>query len=209
MEDKYQRQITLGDAILNQAVLTFTNQDIPSYIKGGWLLRKAYKTYEKAYRDLRRMYMIYQQSMGGDSTTNGPPKLQTTKQGSLDSTSESDTDGVPNEAMVKLQEAIPENQASSCSETSQQETNDSNNVHDSSNKTDSKAKSCDLTYEVVERLLGSVSVGYGSFQLCISMVPPKILKIIELLGFDGDRQIGLSCLDFASKSNSARAPMAT
>ena len=62
--------------------------------------------------------------------------------------------------------------------------------------------------ETVSRLLGAVSFGYGTFQLCISLVPPKLLKIIELIGFEGDRDTGLKCLDFASNTRDMRAPMA-
>ena len=59
------------------------------------------------------------------------------------------------------------------------------------------------------RLLGSVSFGYGLFQLCISMVPPKLLKVIEFLGFEGDRDTGLDALEFACQSDDMKAPLAT
>lgn len=47
----------------------------------------------------------------------------------------------------------------------------------------------ELSPDVLSRLLGAVNFGYGTFQLCISMVPPKILKLIEFLGFEGDREV--------------------
>ena len=59
------------------------------------------------------------------------------------------------------------------------------------------------------RLLGSVSFGYGLFQLCISMVPPKLLKVIEFLGFEGDRDTGLEALEYASLTDDMKAPLAT
>ncbi|KAK7945606.1 hypothetical protein WMY93_001334 [Mugilogobius chulae] len=52
----------------------------------------------------------------------------------------------------------------------------------------------------LDRLKGSVSFGYGLFHLCISMVPPHLLKIVNLLGFPGDRHQGLSALMYASES---------
>ncbi len=43
----------------------------------------------------------------------------------------------------------------------------------------------------------------------MSLVPPKILKLIEFLGFEGDRDLGLRSLDFASHSTDMKAPLAT
>ena len=50
----------------------------------------------------------------------------------------------------------------------------------------------EIPIEVLDRLQGAVNFGYGTFQICISMIPPKIIKIIEFLGFEGDREIGKS-----------------
>lgn len=66
-----------------------------------------------------------------------------------------------------------------------------------------------VTVEALDRLKGSVSFGYGLFHLCISMVPPHLLKIINLLGFPGDRLQGLSSLMYASESKDMKAPLAT
>lgn len=66
-----------------------------------------------------------------------------------------------------------------------------------------------VTTEALDRLKGSVSFGYGLFHLCISMVPPHLLKIINLLGFPGDRLQGLSSLMYASESKDMKAPLAT
>ena len=66
-----------------------------------------------------------------------------------------------------------------------------------------------LSEESLSRLLGAVNFGYGTFQLCMSMVPPKILKLIEFLGFEGDREVGLACLDYTSHSKDMKAPLAT
>lgn len=51
-----------------------------------------------------------------------------------------------------------------------------------------------MSKESLTRLLGAVSFGYGMFQLGISMMPEKVLKLIEFLGFHGDKQIGLQAL---------------
>lgn len=66
-----------------------------------------------------------------------------------------------------------------------------------------------VTAEALSRLKGSVSFGYGLFHLCISMVPPHLLKIVNLLGFPGDRHQGLASLAYASESKDMKAPLAT
>lgn len=61
----------------------------------------------------------------------------------------------------------------------------------------------------VARLMGAVSFGYGIFQLCISLLPASLLRLIHFLGFEGDRQIGLSALMFSRKGTDMRAPLAS
>ena len=45
----------------------------------------------------------------------------------------------------------------------------------------------ELPLYTIKRLLGSVSFGYGLFQIALSFVPPRIMKVIKFLGFEGDR----------------------
>jgi len=45
----------------------------------------------------------------------------------------------------------------------------------------------ELSLYTIKRLLGAVSFGYGLFQIALSFVPPKIMKLIKFLGFEGDR----------------------
>lgn len=66
-----------------------------------------------------------------------------------------------------------------------------------------------VTAESLSRLKGSVSFGYGLFHLCISMVPPHLLRIINLLGFPGSRQEGLAALTYSSESKDMKAPLST
>lgn len=157
-EDRMQRQIIIADSLLYQAVLTFTHQDIPSYIKGGWLLRRAWKIYEKLHREISELLSRHSQtklSQSSDSISSSNSDIRLSQDGTC-------TDGNDNE----------------------------------------------LTKDVLERLLGSVNFGYGTFQLCVSMVPPKILKLIEFLGFEGDRNAGLDALNHTSYSKDMKAPLA-
>ena len=170
LEDRLQSQVVLADSILHQAILTFINQDIPSYVKGGWLLRKAWKTYDKTYKEIKELNArCHEQEATANGTSvdpeeNPPPQMKKSESKS---------------SMKKSASAY-----SNFSEAS-------------------------FPTETAERLMGSVSFGFGAFQLCISMVPPKLLKIIEFLGFEGDRDVGLKCLDVASHSKDMKAPLAT
>ena len=66
----------------------------------------------------------------------------------------------------------------------------------------------DLSDADLARLHGGVCFGYGMLQLIISMMPPSLLKIVNLLGFKGNRKFGLTCLELASHSTDMKAPLA-
>uniref|UniRef100_A0A672HBF3 Tetratricopeptide repeat protein 39C-like n=1 Tax=Salarias fasciatus TaxID=181472 RepID=A0A672HBF3_SALFA len=137
--DRLQRQIIIADCQVYLAVLSFIKQELSAYIKGGWILRKAWKMYNKCYNDITHL------QEGSRRRASQHPSQR--------------PDGVCPEAL--------------------------------------------------DRLKGSVSFGYGLFHLCISMVPPHLLKIVNLLGFPGDRLQGLSALTYASESKDMKAPLAT
>uniref|UniRef100_A0A672Q5R7 Tetratricopeptide repeat domain 39C n=1 Tax=Sinocyclocheilus grahami TaxID=75366 RepID=A0A672Q5R7_SINGR len=150
--DRLQRQIIVADCQVYLAVLSFVKQELSAYIKGGWILRKAWKMYNKCYSDISQLQEACR-------------RRSPDQQGAL--TSEQDN-------------------------------------HNTSAESGGR-----VTEEVLDRLKGSVSFGYGLFHLCISMVPPHLLKIVNLLGFPGDRHQGLSSLAYASESKDMKAPLAT
>lgn len=148
MVDRLQRQILVADCQVYLAVLSFIKQELSAYIRGGWILRKAWKMYNKCYSDISQLQECSKKrssnqqvspSPSTDQANHGAAKLPTQK-----------TNGVSPEALARLK--------------------------------------------------GSVSFGYGLFHLCISMIPPHLLKIVNLLGFPGDRHQGLSALAYASES---------
>lgn len=161
--DRLQRQIIIADCQVYLAVLSFIKQELSSYIKGGWILRKAWKMYNKCYNDITRLQ-------------------EANKRRGLE------------------QEATPSPSSSSAL------------THHSRSSlpgpSPSQRLDC-ISPEALDRLQGSVSFGYGLFHLCISMVPPHLLKIVNLLGFPGDRHQGLSALTYASESKDMKAPLAT
>lgn len=57
------------------------------------------------------------------------------------------------------------------------------------------------------RLRGASYFGYGLLQVAFSFIPPQ-LKVINFLGYNGDRDTGLSCLQEAKNSQDFRSLMA-
>nr|XP_040026946.1 tetratricopeptide repeat protein 39C-like isoform X1 [Gasterosteus aculeatus aculeatus] len=152
--DRLQRQIIVADCQVYLAVLAFIKQELSSYIKGGWVLRKAWKMYNKCYSDITHL-----------------------QEGRRRRASEQRAAPPPSDASKRSSSPSPRPDA--------------------------------VAGEALDRLKGAVSFGYGLFHLCISMVPPHLLKIVNLLGFPGDRLQGLSALECASESKDMKAPLAT
>ena len=72
----------------------------------------------------------------------------------------------------------------------------------------SAAESKSVQTTVILRLHGAVSFGYGAFNLCVSLVPPHLLRIVNMMGFSGDRMTGIKSLEVASHSEDMKAPLA-
>lgn len=64
-----------------------------------------------------------------------------------------------------------------------------------------------MTKDVV-RLMTAISVGYGAFNLILSLMSPMVIPLIGMLGFRGNRQTGLEALAFAKNGPDVHAPLA-
>lgn len=71
---------------------------------------------------------------------------------------------------------------------------------------------CDLGIEEfraeLQRLRGAIYFGYGLLQIAFSFIPPQ-LKVINLFGYQGDRDMGINCMKEARKSQDMRSMMST
>ena len=56
--EKLYRRTIIADCILFEAILVFLKQGITSYVKGGYLMRKAWKMYEKIYQDTEKLCTV-------------------------------------------------------------------------------------------------------------------------------------------------------
>ena len=165
-EERILRQIILADCQLYMAMLVMIRQEVSGYIKGGLLIRKGYKMYEKIYKEIGKIYKMRGQELGEE-----PPPETPSEDNNSEASSE---DGV------------------------------ANSIADEKSPSDYS----DLTDADLARLRGGVSFGYGLLQLIISMMPPNLLKVVNLLGFKGNRRFGLQCLHLASHSTDMKAPLA-
>ncbi|XP_078450407.1 tetratricopeptide repeat protein 39C [Lampetra planeri] len=193
LEDRLQRQIIVADCQLYLAVLAFVKQELSAYIKGGWILRKAWKVYDRCYREVSELHaashrrqqqqLALTDTTASDTTTSSSSSSTTTAAGTTATTP--GTDG--NSNLRRTSTASERGAAEARLE----------------------AELGSASHATLQRLMGAVSFGYGLFHLCISMVPPNLLKIVNLLGFPGDRQQGLRSLAYASQSRDMKAPLAT
>ncbi|KAK7091387.1 tetratricopeptide repeat protein 39C-like isoform X2 [Littorina saxatilis] len=195
-EDRIQRQVIVADSLLYQAILVFTNQDMSSYIKGGWHLRRAWKIYDKIHTEITAL----KEKMSAHKIQELAASLP--EHGNCVDGNHGFQDAVVSSTETVGATPVPAASTNSSSK-SQPSAPKSGEVNGSI------APVSDLSEETLARLLGAVKFGYGTFQLCMSMVPPKILKLIEFLGFEGEREVGLACLDYTSRSQDMKAPLAT
>lgn len=56
LTERLETQIILADTQVSIAILTFLQQDITGYVKGGWTLRKAWKVYQHTYQQILGLY---------------------------------------------------------------------------------------------------------------------------------------------------------
>lgn len=83
---------------------------------------------------------------------------------------------------------------------------------DLSHQEGDEGDTCDLGIEEfraeLQRLRGAIYFGYGLLQIAFSFIPPQ-LKVINLFGYQGDRDMGLNCMKEARKSQDMRSMMST
>jgi hypothetical protein len=53
--EKLYRRAIIADCILFEAIVVFLKQGLTSYVKGGYLLRKAYKMYQKVFQETEQI----------------------------------------------------------------------------------------------------------------------------------------------------------
>ncbi|CAH1116013.1 unnamed protein product [Phaedon cochleariae] len=253
LADQLEMQIILADSQVCIAILIFLRQDISGYFKSGWVLRKAWKVYQKVYKEISN---LYEKNVGNlnlpdtdqafmssnslremqcssvpdwevpESFSNGYTKLLPNSKSdqfrcpsnnnrTVDTSKNSDL-GFPTKkysltSFSFLKKSMSVNSALSnhTREGSWRDSGPFSSFIPFSLLSKDNMENQKIEKEVIIRLMGAVSFGYGLFQLGISLLPPTLMRLINILGFAADRQNGLACLMYARLGSDMRAPLAT
>uniref|UniRef100_A0A182NQS6 Tetratricopeptide repeat protein 39C n=1 Tax=Anopheles dirus TaxID=7168 RepID=A0A182NQS6_9DIPT len=76
LTETLEEQIILADSQLCLAILVSLGQDIGGFVKGGWLLRKAWKVYQHTYQQIYQLYCDTLEANEGSSFPQAPLKHQ-------------------------------------------------------------------------------------------------------------------------------------
>lgn len=195
IEDKYTKAIILADCKLYSAILTFVRQEASAYLTNGVLqIRKSWKMYAKIQRQL---YDIYKKLEPNAEQIYGSDPNSAMIQLFVEETETDDTTAAATTEDTKAKQSQMDQALNEL------------NLGDNDTDTDNAAiNEPVLTLEVCKRLLGAVSFGYGLFQICLSFIPPNMLKLVKLIGFEVDRMVAIKAINFTSNSKDMRAPFA-
>ncbi|XP_014213926.1 tetratricopeptide repeat protein 39C-like [Copidosoma floridanum] len=208
---KLERQVVLADSQVCAALLTLLQQEITGYVRGGWMLRKAWRVYQHTYNQILQLYRRTFGSAPSGFTSicstpsgngNGPTSLL---QSPTSPTSPTSSWSIPSWNGSSVGSApLPSTSSSSPSGL-----RSSLSMLFSLAGITTEQQTPFVEPSEVRRLMSAISFGYGIFQLCVSLLPPSLLKVIHFFGFEGDRQAGLTALMYSRLSEDMRAPLAT
>ena len=219
------RLITPCDLAVDVLLVFLTEQ---RRLQGGWLLRKAYNMYEKLFKEVKKVHdKVHKQHEEAGSSAKQQKQQQQKQQQQQHQQQSTSSDKKQQNGVVPEQngglhpaEAGKLHAAASDASTDVHSTvSDTPSMGMAQGKPIARVgsdnfqfeidlKDRQLSVEAVDRLYGAVCFGFGCLQLSISLVPPKILKIIEFLGFDGDREHGLKCIETSSRCSDMKSPLA-
>jgi len=184
VEDRIQREVILSDCLLYQAALIILNQDMKSYVRGGWYIRQAWKRYRKLYHEVQQIYNTRVKDISRElSTISAAAKIVTSADDAMSPSPSIGPEVFSLDGEVPLEDMEPD-------------------------FSDVRFGLTEVSKDALSRLFGAVSFGYGVFRLLVSLIPPKILWWIQFLGFEGDQDEGLACLEYCSQSADMKAPLA-
>ena len=230
------RRSIVADCLLFEAVLVFLKQGFTSYVKGGYILRKAWKAYEKIHAEMEeicttRSPIVISSVSPVDSHVgisiydkkDGTVDDMDLPEGAVDMFTTSLPGFMTGEGLV-VDETVPEEDDNDVKNSpgSESSNSSSHSPMQASDEVDSSVLGrnglCSLpeiqdsAIQVLDdpdaRLRGAVYFGYGLMNIIVSLVPPKLMKVANLLGFHGSRRVGLQALEYSSQSQDMKAPLA-
>lgn len=199
--EKLLRRAIAADCLLLEAVTVFLRQSLTSYVKGGYIIRKAWKQYEGVVRDLEQVCPT-------------PSPLTKLVEKAASETQEMVNSKSHDSHVTKEDGRMPHStEEDGClvpPTTDPPQATGGGVKVDNSVATDSLASTSPIQYldHPDNRLRAAVYFGYGMMNVCLSLIPPKLLKLANLLGFHGDRSLGIQALEFCNQSQDMKAPLA-
>ncbi|XP_015590693.1 tetratricopeptide repeat protein 39C isoform X2 [Cephus cinctus] len=196
---KLEQQIVLADTQVCAAILALLQQEFSGFVKGGWMLRKAWRVYQHTYSQILKLY----KHTFGD----GPlSELESNRSTPCNGSSLNHT---PLSSSSEWSISSYNGSSSSTAASSPSGLRSSLSMFLSLTGITSEQQTPFVKSTEVTRLMAAVSFGYGIFQLCVSLLPPSFLKLTHVLGFKGDSSAALAALMYARLSKDMRAPLAT
>ncbi|XP_059621908.1 tetratricopeptide repeat protein 39C-like [Phlebotomus argentipes] len=209
---RLETQIILADTQLCSAILTFLTQDLSGYMKGIWLLKKAWNEYQQTHTELVSLYGRLKARRSTENAVARRPKygiVQSVSEYLLGNALSARFFERP-AAKMPRSKSTGHNLSTAAPVGAQNPSNNSISMRTSQSAEFTAANPLpDIDVATVERLMGAVNFGYGLFQLSVSLLPPNILRMISFLGFEGNRNTGRSCLEYSRSTDDIRAPLAT
>lgn len=198
--EKLLRRAIAADCLLLEAVTVFLRQSLTSYVKGGYIIRKAWKQYEGVVRELEQV-------------CHTPSPLARLVEKAVSGTKDT-SKSCDGQVKEPLQEGVPEStEENGClvpPTTNTPQATGGGVREDLSAAVNSLPSTSPIQYldHPDNRLRAAVYFGYGMMNVCLSLIPPKLLKLANLLGFRGDRALGIQALEFCNQSQDMKAPLA-
>ena len=155
-----------------------------SYVRGGWYIRQAWKRYRKLYHEVQQIHSARVTGISRDlSTMSAAANMESSADAVMSPSPSIGPEVFSLDGEVPVEDIEPD-------------------------FSDMRSGLGEMSKDALSRLLGAVSFGYGVFRLLVSLIPPKILWWIQFLGFEGDQDEGLACLEYCSQSADMKAPLA-
>lgn len=235
--EKLYRRSIIADCLLFEAILVFLKQGFTSYVKGGYILRKAWKQYDRLYTEVNQLCStpspitltskvdkhvgtsLYDDEKDGsnegdileepvddgvDPLTSSLPGLLT---GLEEAVGEIEKDLEGDEEEKSEATCSTDTLPRDSSGIDEADTDDINggNGYELPEMPNSSIQNLD---DDDSRLRGGLYFGFGLMNVIVSLIPPKLIKVANLFGFHGSRKIGLQALEYSSRSQDMKAPLA-
>ena len=224
--EKLYRRSIVADCLLFEAVLVFLKQGFTSYVKGGYILRKSWKMYERIHTEMEQLCTLPSPVVMSSVS----PVDQHVGRSIYDKEDEKVGNGVTDQDVVDgltgsigmlaglgatPEEREVEERKESPSEGEEKDEEDGAMLSRPDSRSSSNEALPELPGSSIQalehedsRLRGAVYFGYGLMNIIVSLIPPKLMKLANLFGFHGTRKVSLQALEFSSHSQDMKAPLA-